>query len=194
MISIYILIENNTPIYLGKTNEPNRRLKEHRVNFGKGIVLEVIDEVHKKEWKYWESWWIEIFNMWGVKLLNKNKGGGGPHKHTKQTRKLIGNKQKNIKKPSVSNKLKGRKITWNLGTNISILQFDKQGNFIAEYKSMGEAYSKTGTPNSAICEVCKGKRRSAHGFIWLYKDKWDGNPPILRQHKSKNKPSNNRKT
>jgi hypothetical protein len=50
------------------------------------------------------------------------------------------------------------------------LQFDKQGNFIAEYKSMGEAYSKTGVPSSAICEVCKGRRKSAHKFIWKYKE------------------------
>ena len=55
---------------------------------------------------------------------------------------------------------------------------------------MGEAYSKTGIPSSAICDVCKERARSAHGYIWLYKDKWDGNPPILKQHKSKGKLSN----
>jgi hypothetical protein len=194
MISIYILIENNIPIYLGKTNKPNRRLKEHKVNFNKNISLEVIDEVEKNDWVFWEQWWIEIFNSWGIQLLNKNKGGGGPNHQTEYSKKLIGDKQKGIKKPNVSNKLKGQKITWDLGTSTSILQFDRQGNLISEYKSMGEAYSKTGTPSSAICEVCKGNRRSAHGYIWLYKEKWDGNPPTLKQHKSKGKPSNNKKT
>jgi hypothetical protein len=190
MISIYILIENNIPVYLGKTNKPNRRLKEHKVNFSKDVSLEVIDEVEEDEWIFWEKWWIEIFNNWGIQLLNRNKGGGGPNQQTEYSKKLIGNKQKGIKKPTVSNKLKGQKITWDLGTSTAVLQFDKQGNFIAEYKSMGEAYSKTGVPSSAICEVCKEKTRSAHGYIWLYKDKWDGNPPILKQHKSKGKPSN----
>lgn len=54
---------------------------------------------------------------------------------------------------------------------------------------MGEAYSKTGVPSSAIC---KEKRRSAHGYIWIYKEKWNYIPPILKQHQSKGKPSNNR--
>jgi len=191
MISIYILLENEIPVYLGKTNEPNRRLREHRMNFSKDVSLEIIDEVEEAKWEFWEQWWIEIFNSWGVNLLNKNKGGGGPEYQTESAKRLIGDKQRGIKKPTVSNKLKGQKITWELGTNIPVLQFDKQGNFIAEYKSMGEAFNKTGVPSSAICDVCKNNRRSAHGYIWLYKDKWDGNPPVLKQHKSKGKPSNN---
>lgn len=194
MISIYILLENEIPVYLGKTNKPIRRLREHKVNFNKNISLEVIDEVEKNDWVFWEQWWIEIFNSWGIQLLNKNKGGGGPNHQTEYSKKLIGDKQRGIKKPTVSNKLKGQKITWDLGTSTAVLQFDRQGNLISEYKSMGEAYSKTGTPSSAICEVCKGNRRSAHGYIWLYKEKWDGNPPTLKQHKSKGKPSNNKKT
>jgi hypothetical protein len=193
MISIYILVENNIPVYLGKTNEPNRRLKEHKTNLGKNICIEVIDEVEENDWIFWEQWWIEVFNNWGIQLLNKNKGGGGPIFQSDISKKLIGDKQRGVKKPTVSSKLKGQKITWDLGTSTPILQFDKQGNLISEYKSMGEAYSKTGTPSSAICDVCKGNRRSAHGYIWLYKEKWDGNPPTLKQHKSKGKPSNNKK-
>jgi hypothetical protein len=185
MISIYILLENEIPVYLGKTNEPNRRLREHRMNFSKDVCLEIIDEVEENEWMFWEQWWIELFCNWGIKLLNGNKGGGGPEYQKESSKKLIGDKQRGIKKPTVSNKLKGQKITWDLGTSTAVLQFDKQGNFIAEYKSMGEAYAKTGVPSSAICKVCKGTQRVAHSYIWLYKDKWDGNPPILKQHKSK---------
>jgi hypothetical protein len=170
MISIYILLENEVPVYLGKTNKPNRRLREHKVNFSKDVSLEVIDEVKEDEWIYWEQWWIEMFNSWEIVLTNKNKGGGGPEHQTKLTRQLIGNKQRGVKKPTVSNKLKGQKITWDLGTSTAVLQFDKQGNLIAEYKSMGEAYSKTGVPSSAICEVCKGRRKTAHKYIWKYKN------------------------
>ena len=110
-------------------------------------------------------------NIVGLRtLLNKNKGGGGPNQQTESAKQLIGNKQKGTKKPTVSNKLKGQKITWDLGTSTAVLQFDKQGKFISEYKSMGEAYSKTGAPSSSICEVCKGRRKSAHKFIWKYKE------------------------
>jgi hypothetical protein len=185
MILIYILVENNIPIYLGKTNEPNRRLREHRVNFSKDVALEVIDKVEENEWVFWEQWWIELFNSWNITLLNKNKGGGGPNQQTKYSKTLIGNKQRGTKKPTVSSKLKGQKITWDLGTSTAVLQFDKQGNFISEYKSMGEAYSKTKISTGNICEVCKGNRHSAGGYIWLYRDKWDGNPPTLKQHRSK---------
>jgi hypothetical protein len=169
MISIYILLENEVPVYLGKTNEHIRRLREHRINFSKDVVLEVIDEVEENDWRFWEQWWIETFNSWNIQLSNKNKGGGGPNYQNESAKKLIGNKQKGIKKPTVSSKLKGQKITWDLGTSTAVLQFDKQNNFIAEYKSMGEAYNKTGVPSSAICEVCKGRRKSAHKFLWKYK-------------------------
>jgi hypothetical protein len=160
------------------------------MNFSKDVSLEIIDEVEEKDWIFWEQWWIELFNSWSVPLLNKNKGGGGPSFQTNLAKKSIGDKQKGIKKPTVSNKLKGQKLTWDLSTSTSVLQFDKQGKYITEYKSMGEASLKTGIPTSAICNVCKGKSRTAHGYIFVYKTKWDGNPPLLKQHKSKDKPSN----
>jgi hypothetical protein len=193
MISIYLLFENNTPVYIGKTNKPNRRIREHRIKFSKDVFLEVIDEVEEDEWIFWEQWWIEVFNSWNIKLSNKNKGGGGPEWQTDSAKQLIGNKQKGIKKPTVSNKLKGQKINWDLGTSTCVLQFDKQGKLMAEYSSMGEAYNKTGVPTSAICDVCKGRQRTAHGYIWLYKNIWDGKPPTIPPHKAKGKPSNNKK-
>ena len=52
----------------------------------------------------------------------------------------------------------------------SILQFSKYGEFIAEYPSFMEAERKTGISNSSICQCCKGKRKSAGGFIWKYKE------------------------
>jgi hypothetical protein len=90
MISIYILLENEIPVYLGKTNEPNRRLREHRMNFSKDVCLEVIDEVEENEWMFWEQWWIGLFHNWGIKLLNGNKGGGGPEYQKESSGKLQG--------------------------------------------------------------------------------------------------------
>jgi group I intron endonuclease len=55
----------------------------------------------------------------------------------------------------------------------SVLQYDKQGNFLKEYPSAVEAAKslnkKTG---SAITEVCNGKgnRKSIFGYIWKYKN------------------------
>ena len=51
----------------------------------------------------------------------------------------------------------------------SILQYDLQGNFIKKWKTMNEAVRYY--HNAHICDVCKGKRQSASGYIWKYQDK-----------------------
>ena len=51
-----------------------------------------------------------------------------------------------------------------------IFQFDKNGNFISEYPSMIEAARKTGINRQNICKVCKGKYKSAGGYVWKYKN------------------------
>ena len=51
-----------------------------------------------------------------------------------------------------------------------VLQFSKDGEFIAEYPSIMEAERKTGCQNQHICGCCKGKRKSCGGFIWKYKE------------------------
>lgn len=48
-----------------------------------------------------------------------------------------------------------------------ILQYDKQGNFIAEYANSYQAQLQTGILH--IHEVCKGMRKSSGGYIWRYK-------------------------
>lgn len=50
-----------------------------------------------------------------------------------------------------------------------VLQFSKDGELIAEYLSTREAERQTGCNHSSICECCKGKQKSAGGYIWKYK-------------------------
>ena len=52
----------------------------------------------------------------------------------------------------------------------SVIQYSKDGEFIAEYSSIMEAEKYTGCNNSIICKCCKGKRKSAGGYIWKYKE------------------------
>ena len=49
-----------------------------------------------------------------------------------------------------------------------VLQFSKDGIFIAEYPSVREAERQTGCNNSHICACCKGKYKSTGGYIWKY--------------------------
>ena len=48
-------------------------------------------------------------------------------------------------------------------------QYDLQGNLIAIYPSGIEAALQTGIDNTGICYVCKGKRKTAGGYKWRYK-------------------------
>ena len=50
-----------------------------------------------------------------------------------------------------------------------ILQFSKDGEFIAEYSSLMEAEHQTGCYHGNICKCCKGKLKSIGGYIWRYK-------------------------
>lgn len=51
----------------------------------------------------------------------------------------------------------------------SVLQYTKDGQFVAEYKSATEAERQTNTDHSNILKCCNGKRKTANGFIWRYK-------------------------
>ena len=62
-----------------------------------------------------------------------------------------------------------KKISQSMGVN-GILQFSKDGELIAEYSSIHEAERQTGCNQGNICRCCKGKRKSAGGFIWRYKE------------------------
>lgn len=50
-----------------------------------------------------------------------------------------------------------------------VLQYTKEGEFIAEYPSTMEAERQTGI-SKHIPDVCNGKRKTAGGFIWRYKE------------------------
>lgn len=57
-------------------------------------------------------------------------------------------------------------------TSRSVIQYDKQGNYITEYESAKEASRITGINHSHIIECCKGKRyKTVGGFIWKYNKK-----------------------
>jgi hypothetical protein len=67
---------------------------------------------------------------------------------------------------NISKALKGLKITWDRGRNQIIEQYDTQGNFIKEWPSIEEAKRQIG---GDIQACCKGKQKTAGGFIWKIK-------------------------
>ena len=52
----------------------------------------------------------------------------------------------------------------------TVLQFTKDGQFVAEYPTAAEADRMTGINRTTIGLVCKGKGKTAGGFVWKYKN------------------------
>ena len=52
----------------------------------------------------------------------------------------------------------------------SVLQFDKQGEFVNEYPSTWEAARQTKINQGDISQCCLGKRKSAGKYVWKYKE------------------------
>lgn len=51
-----------------------------------------------------------------------------------------------------------------------VLQFTKDGKFVNEYPSTKEAKRNTGIYQSNIVSCCNGRRNTAGGYIWKYKE------------------------
>jgi len=51
-----------------------------------------------------------------------------------------------------------------------VQQYSLDGNFIQSFQSTQEIQRELGFANCHICECCNGKRKTAYGFIWKYKN------------------------
>jgi hypothetical protein len=85
---------DNIPYYIGKTRKTKLEYR-YSLKQGRGVEFDLvlIDEVPDNEWRFWESYWIEQFKVWGFQLENKNNGGGGLDTHTEEVKERI--RQKN---------------------------------------------------------------------------------------------------
>lgn len=79
--------------YIGKANNPKKRVldhvrenktsnKSHKISWIKSLIskqqmpiVEIIDEVKKSEWQFWEQYWISQFKVWQFNLTNISPGG-----------------------------------------------------------------------------------------------------------------------
>lgn len=117
----------------------------------------------------------------GGTLVNRSSGGENNvgYTHTEEFKQKLSEdrkgkctrKERQLSKETkekISKSLVGRETTWGK----PVLQFDKKGNFIAEYKSSNEAKRITGAKN--IFEVASGYKnqmyKSSGGYIWKYKE------------------------
>lgn len=115
------------------------------------------------------KWYDSVEN--GYNSSEYGSGHYKHHKHSDETKRNISELQTGEKAywygKHRSAETKNR-ISNTKGIN-GILQFSKDGEFIAEYPSIMEASRQTGCNQSSICQCCKGKYKTAGGFIWKYK-------------------------
>lgn len=125
--------------YIGKSNNPTKRLNSHTSDKSKNYkaswikslkeqnlkpVLEIIDEVSNLEWEFWEQHYISLYKSWNFKLTNLTNGGDGVNQNTVPWNKglkfpgtswNIGISPSKEIRDKISKTLKGNK-PWNTGT------------------------------------------------------------------------------
>lgn len=148
--------------YVGKSNNPKRRLTYH-LNKNKDIgthkrnwlnslnskpILEIIKEVDITEWQKYEKYYIKYYLSIGCNLVNWCEGGEG----------LTYGNQTSFKKGN-----SGKRI----------VAINKDGEIFKEFDSgkiLAEFFNKVG--NGGFYQVLKKKRRFFMGFNYLYYDEY----------------------
>ena len=197
MTKIYILERNGVPFYVGKTlQEIKERFYTHKDKKENSEIFE-IDCVDDNEWRFWESWYIELFKSWGFKLENKNSGGGGrgpgwispPERNAKikasmknhsqyytdDVRKKISKGNKGIPKPFTKDHIRNIGLTKRKNAK-RVLMYDLEDNLIKEWECKSQAAEwiketkkRQGNLTSQIKDAILGKQKTAFGYKWKYK-------------------------
>ena len=140
-----------------------------------------------------EEMFIWLFNSTNDGYNISSYGSGNYERTEEQKRKMseshIGKHLSEEHKKKMSEALSGEKAYW-YGKHLSeetkkkqsasmtgnhnsptkpVLQFSKDGEFIAEYQSIREAERQTGCKSESVCRCCKGRLKTCGGFIWKYK-------------------------
>jgi hypothetical protein len=183
-IIYYLHNGDNTPFYVGKTNDLNFRIGHHRKTYGEKVIMETLDVVDTSNWVFWERYWISQFKTWGFELLNKNDGGGGltkcefgPERGEKISIANKGMSKSHKGRPFTEDHkakikakrdhLKNRKNTWQ---NVVVVQMDLDGEFIKEWESQKQAQLYFNKPNSdGVGACCRGEQKTAYGYKWKFK-------------------------
>lgn len=176
----------NDKYYIGMTSlEPNRRWQN-----GKGYKSQpkIWADIQNSDWnKDWEHNIIGKFTdknealkyeAFLIAMLDSVENGynisafdSGKYNRTEEHKKKISESMTGEKNPMFG-KHHSEESKKNIRENTPsklVLQFSKDGKFLAEYPSTMEAERKIGCSHGDICKCCKGKHKSAGGYIWEYK-------------------------
>ena len=175
-VFIYALIDpkSNQVRYIGKTNNIHRRFRRHiterflhdshkdrwirkLVDENISPEIEVIDEVYKSDWWYWEKFYISYFLYLGCLLTNGTKGGDEPpstknRKHTIESRLKMSNTKKGKPIPWLNNgKERTEQHRQNLSKSCKGRNSPNKGNvYSKEYR---DKLSNSSTVNKRVRQI-----------------------------------------
>jgi len=141
-----------------------------------------LEQLNERE-RYWQDFYNVLVDGLNLKLTQTNDKSG---KHSNETIQKLknywsdyytSNNGHNLgKKQSKETCLKKSKSA----PSQPILQYDLDGNFIREWERIRYAEKELGIHNQSITMVCQGKKDSAGGFQWSYKN----SPKEIKQVRS----------
>lgn len=154
--------------YVGKADDLRQRFKTHfrKENTRKtqwfhsllkcGItpLMEVLDEVPKDEWMFWEQHWIQVIKGWGFDLVNGDNGGLGRQRLTEEI------------KARISRTLKGRP---NVALSKVVYRYKVTGEYIDAFPSISAANKSIGRHGSAANLIIAIRNHTmCGGFAWSH--------------------------
>ena len=140
----------------------NLRWCTHKENTNNQLTLQHISDAQKKRFEN-----LEEREHQRIMHIGMHKGEKHPmygKHHTEETIKKMSAVKKG-KKLSVEtiNKIVSK-------TKKPILQYDKDNNFIKEWSSSKDASVELNIDSSSITACCRGRLRTAGGYVWKYKN------------------------
>ena len=135
----------------GKTEEERKEIRQKRSNTWNNKTEEEMDELRQKQSELKKG---KNHPMYGVHRYGKDAPMYGKH-HTEETKRKMSENHADF---SGKNHPKAKKVA----------QYDKQGNLIKIWDYAKQVEEELGIHNSSIIKCCKGKYKSAGGFIWKY--------------------------
>lgn len=165
-----------------------KREKSHKNSWISGVlrdgykpIMEVIDIVPEEDWILMEQYWISQLLSWGYNLTNMTKGGEGcsggsgclGYRHTEEAKRSISIKNSRPKSQQWKDNVK---MAVRKAVAVPLIQKTKEGLVVKEHESLYtaclevnlEGNSESTKKNIHAC--CKGRRKTAYGFIWEYKN------------------------
>lgn len=117
-----------------------------------------------------------------MKKFFKSAKGKAQIKHTifcnknreisKETRERIGRGNKGKRMPEEAKiKIRNYQLVNAYSKHIPVLQYDLDNSLLNRFNSITDAAKSINKDTSHIVSCCKGRRKTAYGFIWKYEEK-----------------------